>query len=554
MKRSARQVRSDGDQRADAFIPVAMLAVSAAAAVASNLHFGLELELAAACGLTLFSALLILHIVLRRKPAQDEAMRDSLEPHRSGPLELAERGAAGRRRPAPPLASNQNIPQAIADAIERGEPGPVGVPPGLRPDAFAPGWEPYPEASPAAEAAPAPRRPIEPAFGPLPSEARPAPWDFRPGPPRPSMPPPDFHADFGPRVAPPALAEDESAAIDQILKRLAAQIQSGAEEVARSELTAARAAPPAAASDVVQAAALASAVESLRTAAGAMRHGEPASTAEPAAAHRGPPPPPTPPASPAEDRLAAVADALARERIDVYLEPILGLADERARHFEVTVRLKDAAGETFEPDDVVRIGRGAGLLPLLDALRVRHSAGLAMRLERRGRDGKVFSSITSEALESRQFLADVAERRGQRELVTDRLVLAFEQNVVRTFAPAQWTALGNLRDLGFRFSLQSLADLDMDFAALKAGGFEFIKLDAAVFLQGLPLGQGVVPASDLCRHMASLGLAVIVGRIGSEAERARVQDYGVQFGQGWLFGLPRPINLAGGGAVAGAAA
>jgi cyclic-di-GMP phosphodiesterase TipF (flagellum assembly factor) len=94
----------------------------------------------------------------------------------------------------------------------------------------------------------------------------------------------------------------------------------------------------------------------------------------------------------------------------------------------------------------------------------------------------------------------------------------------------------------------------MDFAALRSGGFEFIKLDAAVFLQGLPLGQGVVPASDLCRHMASLGLAVIVGRIGSEAERARVQDYGVQFGQGGLFGAPRPVNLAGGGAVAGAAA
>ncbi len=547
MKRSARQARSDGDPRADAFIPVAMLAVSAAAAVASNLHFGLELELAAACGLTLFSALLILHLLLRRKPAQDGPMRD--------PLDLPERGGAGgRRRAGPPHASNQNAPHADARATEHGEPRPADLWPELGPAPFA--WEHYPEA-PGVEAVP--RRAMEPAFDPSPAEAaRPAPWAFRPGSPRPPQSqPPDLHADFGPRVAPPAPpgpAEDESAAIDQILKRLAAQIQSGTEEVARHELAAARAAAIAP-SDVVQAAALASAVESLRTAAGAMRHGDPALAAEPRAAHRAPPPsPPPPPASPAEDRLAAVADALARERLDVYLEPILGLADERARHFEVTVRLKGIAGETFEPDDVLQIGRGAGLLPLLDALRVRHSAGLAMRLERRGRDGKVFSSITSEALESRQFLADVAERRGQRELVTDRLVLAFEQNVVRTFAPAQWTALCNLRDLGFRFSLQSLTDLDIDLAALKTSGFEFIKLDAAVFLQGLPLGQGVVPASDLCRHMASLGLAVIVGRIDSEAERARVQDYGVQFGQGGLFGAPRPVNLAGGGAVAGAAA
>ena len=34
---------------------------------------------------------------------------------------------------------------------------------------------------------------------------------------------------------------------------------------------------------------------------------------------------------------------------------------------------------------------GAGLLPLLDALNVRHAAGFALKLERRGREGAVFS-------------------------------------------------------------------------------------------------------------------------------------------------------------------
>jgi cyclic-di-GMP phosphodiesterase TipF (flagellum assembly factor) len=287
-----------------------------------------------------------------------------------------------------------------------------------------------------------------------------------------------------------------------------------------------------------------------------MRHGEAAAQAEaalgPAAAGGRVRAPAAGPATPAQDRLAAVAEALARESVDVFLEPILGLADERAKHFEVIVRLKNAAGEAFDHDDVVHVGRGAGLLPLLDALRVRHSAGFALRLERRGRDGKVFSNVTSESLESRQFLSGVAERHGQGELTPDRLVLSFEQRVVRAFAPAQRNALNELRDIGFRFSLQSLTDLDMDFGALKASGFEFVKLDAGVFLQGLPLGQDVVPASDLCRHLASLGLAVIVGRIESEAERARVQGFGVQFGQGGLFGAPRPVNLGIGGAVAAA--
>ncbi|HXF53634.1 MAG TPA: EAL domain-containing protein [Hyphomicrobiaceae bacterium] len=297
------------------------------------------------------------------------------------------------------------------------------------------------------------------------------------------------------------------------------------------------------AGEAAQAAALADAVESLRSAAAVMRerHGTAPAAAEASTTRA---------ASPAQERLAVVVEALAGERVDVYLEPILGLADERARHFEVTVRLRQPTGETIESEEIARIGRGAELLPLLDALRVRHSAGLALRLERRGRDGKVFTNIASQSLDSRQFIAGIAERRGQADFVSDRLVLSFEQTEVRGLAPAQWSALAGLREQGFRFALQGLTDLDMDFAALKENGFEFVKLDARVFLQGLPLGQGAVPASDLCRYLAGAGLAVIVGRISSEAERTRIQGYGVAFGQGDLFGPPRPVNLAVGAAAA----
>jgi cyclic-di-GMP phosphodiesterase TipF (flagellum assembly factor) len=521
-----------------------MFAVSLAAGVAANLHAGVDLELAAACGLTLFSALLILHVVQRRRGPRKERPAGKAAPGRER-HQLPETGL--------PLAANVEIPDPATKTGERDkwdEPMPLDPPPHA--DPFAPIW---PNAEGAADGTTQIAEPPLHAerYG-VPSSAAPlraAPWDFRPGshrgaPPLQSGP----GAESGPeKVLMAEAAEDESAAIDRILKRLAAQIQNGTEEAARTG-HAGRNPSSSASGEGVQAAALANAVESLKSAATVMRQTDEAVAAEAGTARL----PYAAPASPARERLAAVADALARERVDVYLEPILGLADERARHFEVTVRLKQGTGEEFDADEVGQVGRGSGLLPLLDALRVRHSAGLALRLERRGRDGKVFSSITSESLESRQFLAGVAEGRGQGEFVTDRLVLAFEQSAVRAFAPAQWGALAGLRDQGFRFSLQGLTDLDMDFAALRTSGFEFVKLDARVFLQGLPLGQGVVPPSDLCRHMAGQGLAIIVGRIDSEAERTRIQGFGVQFGQGGLFGAPRPVNLGASGAMAGAAA
>ena len=96
--------------------------------------------------------------------------------------------------------------------------------------------------------------------------------------------------------------------------------------------------------------------------------------------------------------------------------------------------------------------------------------------------------------------------------------------------------------MGFRFALEDVTDLDMDFAALKEMGFAFVELDAPVFLDGLPAAAGRVPASDLCRHLADFGLSLIVGRIEDDWLLARILGFGVLFGKGALFGGPRLVK------------
>jgi cyclic-di-GMP phosphodiesterase TipF (flagellum assembly factor) len=89
---------------------------------------------------------------------------------------------------------------------------------------------------------------------------------------------------------------------------------------------------------------------------------------------------------------------------------------------------------------------------------------------------------------------------------------------------------------GFGFALEDVTDLDMDFGRLKAMGFEFVKLDAQVFLEGLPAPDGRVPSSDICRYLSEFGLAVIVGHIEDDWLLARIMGFGVLLGKGTLFG------------------
>ena len=572
--------REQQSNAAELLVPPAMLAVSAAAGMAGYLHLGLAPELAAAIALAFFCVLLLCHVVLRPMPAPGHTA-ERRPPAIVSPLARArmqEETAAGRDAPsvqvnAEPLVGDRGAPRSTPrprpPAALKG--APTGAAIGVEP-AKAPLTEPIAKQPAAAAVTEQAATTALPELKPVPPPVG-AGWTYRPvdlklptlvddesaasgdivglGALRPTI------ADDVPSQAPASEAER----IDGILKRLAQQIRAGSEATPSPAAGAAgmhaRAdeQTPAPQSD----AALQNAVDALRATVEAMRIGGRAAASPEAATPSGARDPTVLP-TPAELRVAAVAEALAAERAEVFLDPILGLAEGSARHFEISVRLRAADGEVLERSDVSEAERsdvsaavrGAGLLPLLDALGVRHSAGFALKLERRGRDGTVFSTVAGETLSSPAFVADVAGRHAQG--IADRLVLTFEQSEVAALGAAQMAVLAELNDLGFRFALHGLANLDMDFEALADVGFEFVKLDADVFASGLALAGGQVPAADLGRFFADHDLTVIAGRIESEEARSRMLGYGVALGQGPLFGAPRAVPVGVPGAGEGLAA
>jgi cyclic-di-GMP phosphodiesterase TipF (flagellum assembly factor) len=239
-------------------------------------------------------------------------------------------------------------------------------------------------------------------------------------------------------------------------------------------------------------------------------------------------------------QLARIAEAVAAERMEVLLEPIQALTEGRTRHFEVSVRLLTADGATLEQSDFARAAQGSGLMPRIDAERMIRAARVARRLGERGRHGSVLSAIAGESLADAEFVGTASANPGDGRM---HLVLSFAQSEVRNFTAGHAEALAQLANVGFGFALEEVTDLDMDFGGLKAMGFEFVKLDAPIFLEGLAApGGGRVPASDICRHLSDFGLTLIVGRIEDDWLLARILGFGVLFGKGTLFGGPKLVK------------
>ena len=244
------------------------------------------------------------------------------------------------------------------------------------------------------------------------------------------------------------------------------------------------------------------------------------------------------------ERMARIADALAAGRVDVFLEPILDIEKQQARHYEVSVRLRDEDGAEISPDDTVEMERPSGILPLLDSLRLQRTAHVARRLDERNKKGNVFATFSGESLTADDFLATFAETYDAQAQLSGQLVLTFSQADARRFRMPQWTMINEMLGLGFGFALRAVTDLDMDFEMFAKAGFKFVKLDADVFLSGLPAPGALVPATDLCNHLEELGLTPIVEAIDDDAKREQVYAYGVRLGQGALFGGARQIKAS----------
>jgi cyclic-di-GMP phosphodiesterase, flagellum assembly factor TipF len=237
-----------------------------------------------------------------------------------------------------------------------------------------------------------------------------------------------------------------------------------------------------------------------------------------------------------------LARAIEASRIDVCLDPILGLDDRRARHFEVSVRLRSEDGEILHSRALAGSIAGTGLTPRIEALTFAETIRLAGEFAARGAAADLFSIASGESLRDGGFHAALSGALAPEATLGARLVMSITQAEVRAFGPAHWDALAALSGAGLRYALVDVVDLDMDFEELADRGFEFVRLDAQVFLQGLPAPHGFVPAADLCRHLSGLGFTLIVSRIAEERELVKVLGFGALLGQGRLFGGPRPIR------------
>ena len=240
--------------------------------------------------------------------------------------------------------------------------------------------------------------------------------------------------------------------------------------------------------------------------------------------------------------LEIIRRALEENRVDLHLQPVVSLPQRKLRFFEALSRLRSEDGSVIMPEQYIRVAAPAGLMSVVDNLLLFRCVQLVRRLTQKHRDAAVFCNISAHTLADAEFFPQFLDFMHHHRDLAQQIVFEFSQDAVLAAGSSEEANLRYLANLGFKLSLDQVTRLDIDFARLRKLGFHFFKLKAQTLIAGMRQAKAAVAAEDFKDHLLRNGLQLIVERVEDEKTVVQLLEFNVDFGQGYLFGEPKPVK------------
>ncbi|MFZ4121346.1 MAG: EAL domain-containing protein [Caulobacterales bacterium] len=246
-----------------------------------------------------------------------------------------------------------------------------------------------------------------------------------------------------------------------------------------------------------------------------------------------------------------VREALADNRVELHLQPIVTLPQRKTTFYEGFTRLRDETGRLILPQEFIPAAESAGLMGFIDNMLLFRCAQIVRKMSDKQRRVGIFCNLTTKSLSDDLFFPQFYEFMRDNKDMAGSLIFEVPQDGYNARTGVEARAMARLADLGFRFSMDRVTRIDLlDLQDLERSGVRFIKPAGALLVDQL-IHQGLRPKSSITREIDATDVAAVCLRFAVEIIAERVEneetvrellDLDVSLAQGHLFGQPRPIR------------
>lgn len=248
-------------------------------------------------------------------------------------------------------------------------------------------------------------------------------------------------------------------------------------------------------------------------------------------------------------RVELIRDALDANRVDLYLQPVVGLPQRRTYFYEGFTRLRDAKGNVVTPAGFLKAAEEHGLIAEVDNLLLLRCVQIVRKLTKSDRRVGIFCNISVRSLTDEEFFPPFLDFLRRNSDLATSLIFEMPQAAFDGRSSVAARHMARLADYGFRFSIDQVSNLNLDLAELQRAGVRFAKVEGVRLIEmaggHMPVAgrePGTIAPEDIASLFARYGVDIIAEKIETEAMVVEILDLDIAYGQGHLFGAPRPVR------------
>jgi len=238
-------------------------------------------------------------------------------------------------------------------------------------------------------------------------------------------------------------------------------------------------------------------------------------------------------------------DALDEDRLVLFQQPVVQLKDRKTMHHEVLVRIRDEDGRHIMPGNFIELAESLGLIQEID---MRVVEKLLAHLREHGRSDeklRYFVNLSRVSISDQHWIRRMTALLHGSGVNPSQLVFEITETAAMSEIDVTITFIKHLKEMGCRFALDDFGAGFSSFYYLKRFDVDYLKIDGS-FIRDLATDEGsrifVRALNDVAR---GLDKQVIAEWVETPEALNLLLGMGTQFGQGYLFQRPVPLELGG---------